>query len=726
MRKLSGLLLLALFAALVLRATPASGADVEVCFDAEVAPLRHAAEKIKQALEAQQHTVTFCAPGEAERAFAITLSVQPGDRIQPGGFAIQSEEDGTLAIIGADVAGAMYGGLALAEDVRFGTPLDAVEAREENPRVGFRAIKFNLPWDSYRRSEALQLHTETVRDLGFWERFLDMMAENRFNVLSLWNLHPFSYMVRSETYPEATPFSDEELAAWQEFYHGLFQMAKDRGIETYVVNWNIFVSPAFAEAHDVASYSIEGNHFADGDTSDVIKDYTREVVTQVINEYPNLTGLGLSLGEGMGGMTPRAREDWVLETIIAGMQAADREAKLIHRVPFSAGLGSGGSTSAEVETLTRDVLETIDGVERPVWVEVKFNWSHAHSTPKLVKVHGGPIKDTYWNPPPEHYKLAWMMRNEDFFALRWGVPGFIRQHVRQNLHDYVGGYFVGSECYIPAVDYFTKLEAPVAWDYAFERQWLFYQLWGRLLYNPDTPDDVFERAFIQRYGDAAAPLLQAYALASRMPLRLASFYDATWDFTLYSEGFLSKWGPEPTRFIDVDRLIENGTLDPAYLSIPDYVAAAAEGRRFTGEEVTPLQLADTLEHDAQQALALAAEVDPGDDTSLRYEVADVETWAHLGLYFAEKLRGGVALHTFRTSGDRTSRDAAQRDSAVTHLERAAAHWNDVVAVTEPLYRAMPLVHLQDLDDEVFHWSKLQDEVLRDVEIAREAVPASEQ
>ena len=713
--------LLLLLLGLTLRLTPAWGADVRVCFDAEVAPLQHAAEQLKQALETQNHTVSFCAPGEAGGEFAITLSVQPETGLEPGGFAIRSGEGGRLDVIGGDAAGAVYGGLAVAADVRSGAALDEVEAREENPRVGFRAIKFNLPWDSYRRSEALQLHTETVRDLRFWERFLDMMAENRFNVLSLWNLHPFSYMVRSETYPEATPFSDEELAGWQDFYRGLFRMAKERGIETYVVNWNIFVSPAFAEAHDVAPYSVEGRYFADGDTSAIIKDYTREVVTQVINAYPDLTGLGVSLGEGMGGMTPQAREDWVLQTIIAGMQDADREAKLIHRVPFSAGLGSGGSTSGEVETLTREALETIEGVERPIWVEVKFNWSHAHSTPKLVKVHGGPIKDTYWNPPPERYKLAWMMRNEDFFALRWGVPDFIREHVRQNLPDYVGGYFVGSECYIPAVDYFTKGDAPVAWDYAFERQWLFYQLWGRLLYDPDTPDAVFEDAFTQRYGAGAAPLLRAYALASQMPLRLASFYDATWDFTLYSEGFLSKWGPEPTRFIDVDRLIENGTLDPAYLSIPEYVEAVGEGRPFTEEDVTPLQLADTLERDAQQALALAAEVDPGDDASLRYEVADVEAWAHLGLYFAEKLRGGVALHAFRTSGE-----GAQRDSAVAHLERAARHWGDVVAVTEPLYREMPLTHLIGRDDETFHWSKLQDAVRRDVEIAREAVPPSQE
>ena len=32
---------------------------------------------------------------------------------------------------------------------------------------------------------------------------------------------------------------------------------------------------------------------------------------------------------------------------------------------------------------------------------------------------------------------------------------------------------------------------PVDWKWAFERQWLFYKLWGRLLYDPTTPDAVF-------------------------------------------------------------------------------------------------------------------------------------------------------------------------------------------------------------------------------------------
>ena len=46
-------------------------------------------------------------------------------------------------------------------------------------------------------------------------------------------------------------------------------------------------------------------------------------------------------------------------------------------------------------------------------------------------------------------------RNEDFFCLRWGVPAFFVNILKST--PYVGGYFIGSETYIPAKDYFTKV-----------------------------------------------------------------------------------------------------------------------------------------------------------------------------------------------------------------------------------------------------------------------------
>jgi len=58
--------------------------------------------------------------------------------------------------------------------------------------------------------------------------------------------------------------------------------------------------------------------------------------------------------------------------------------------------------------------------------------------PKLVKVHGGEMFDTFYNPDPQGYKITYTARNEDFFALRWGVPGFIRDHIAQTVRNMSG------------------------------------------------------------------------------------------------------------------------------------------------------------------------------------------------------------------------------------------------------------------------------------------------
>jgi hypothetical protein len=96
-------------------------------------------------------------------------------------------------------------------------------------------------------------------------------------------------MIRPENFPEACPFNDRELKEWQNLFHGIFRMARERGIDTYMVPFNIFVSPGFAKAHNVAMDNLEHHFFVQGDTSEIIKRYTRECVAQLLREYPDLT-----------------------------------------------------------------------------------------------------------------------------------------------------------------------------------------------------------------------------------------------------------------------------------------------------------------------------------------------------------------------------------------------------------------------------------------------------
>ena len=56
-----------------------------------------------------------------------------------------------------------------------------------------------------------------------------------------------------------------------------------------------------------------------GDTSEIVKRYLRESVTQALEEYPDLDGFGVSHGEGMADMTPLERQQWIDEVLIAGM-----------------------------------------------------------------------------------------------------------------------------------------------------------------------------------------------------------------------------------------------------------------------------------------------------------------------------------------------------------------------------------------------------------------------
>ncbi len=663
---------------------------------------------VKKALLKQGYTVK---EGPVDYRINLAVKADQSDResysIVPAARAI--------TVLGGGESGLLYGCLSLCEDLRNGLPIEKIKARQERPHLPFRALKFNLPWDTYRHSYALDLHQETCRDLRFWEAFLDMMAENRFNALTLWNLHPFPFMIRPKNFPEACPFSEQELATWQTLYRGIFRMAKERGIDTYLVNWNIFVSPEFAKAHQVALDNLDHKIHATGDTSAIVKRYTRECVTQVLNEYPDLSGLGFTHGEGMWGMTPQQRQDWFGETILEGMRLANRKAKLIHRVPLSANVALGGSTSVDTEVLTRKAMEKLNFLDGPIWAEVKFNWSHAFSSTKLIKVHGGKLNDTYFKPEPKNYKIAWMARNEDIFCLRWGVPNFIREHIATNTQPYVGGYFVGSECYIPAKDYFTKSGLPVDWQYAFQRQWLFYKLWGRLLYNPATPDAVFKTEFTHRYGKGAEVLLEASALAGTTPLRLASYFDFTWDFTLYSEGFMAL-DKKSMDYISIDRQINQPPADSNYVSIAEYAKTISSGGSLATHKITPPALSQLLERDCNKALGLVKAIKINGNNSLRYEVADIKTWANLGLYFAQKLKGAVALQTYRLTGNTNDKLLA-----VKYLKQALNHWDAVVAITRPLYNDMPLVHFSESNDSLrFHWEKLRPAVANDLNIAKNA------
>ena len=100
----------------------------------------------------------------------------------------------------------MYGGLDLAEAIRLGT-LATIKDADHEPFIVRRGLKFNIPLDARTPSysdagDAAQQNIPEMWSRDFWHEFLDEMARHRFNVLSLWNLHPFPSLVKVPEYPD--------------------------------------------------------------------------------------------------------------------------------------------------------------------------------------------------------------------------------------------------------------------------------------------------------------------------------------------------------------------------------------------------------------------------------------------------------------------------------------------------------------------------------------------
>lgn len=275
--------------------------------------------KVKEALA--QHHYQVSEGQSREGRFTLKIAMTQNSTIKAEGYKIE-KKDNQITIHARDASGARYGVLAFAEQLFIKKDWNKITSQSMNPTFAVRTIKFNLPWEPYRESRSMEYHLSTCRDLKFWESYLNMMFENRFNVLALYNMHPFPYMVKLKNYPEACPFSDEEMEDWKAFWKNLFRMAKDRGIDVFIVNWNIVVPKGFAEKHNVPELN---------DTSKVTVDYTRESVLAAINEYEELGGIGVTLADWMNGMTAAQREDWIADTFVKAINQAKRKPKFMHR-----------------------------------------------------------------------------------------------------------------------------------------------------------------------------------------------------------------------------------------------------------------------------------------------------------------------------------------------------------------------------------------------------------
>ena len=129
-----------------------------------------------------------------------------------------------------------------------------------------------------------------------------------------------------------------------------------------------------------------------------------------------------------------------------------------------------------------------------------------------------------------------------------------------------------------------------------------------------------------------------------------------------------------------------------------------------GSKIGPLTLADTLQKNGEDALALVEPLTGGSPT-LHCEIADVKAWAYYSLYFSKKLRAAVLLQSYISNN---KKNEADKTNAIALLKGAKADWANLVAVTKPHYLTIPVTALHR---RLFSWDNRSAAVDKDIVIA---------
>ncbi len=657
-----------------------SGLCVGVEYDKSIPQLEFGAGHLREALQ-----VT------GAESVKISIDIEL-DRNKSESFTISRPAKDSIRIISSDAAGAMYGCLEVAEELRIGG-VDAVTPDVQEPYLGMRGIKFNIPLDvrtpGYSdMGDAGQYAIEDVWDFEFWREYIDEAASHRYNYISLWNLHPFPSLVKVPEYP-GVALDDVKRAVGLEkkFYHGrgvdydateildetetllhisiddkieywrkVMRYGKERNVDFYFVTWNIF------------DYGTEQQYEIDEDINNPITaDYFRQSVKQLFLTYPDLKGIGITAGEHMPNVSAQEKEDWAWKAYGLGVLDVlkvqpERKVTFLHRQHEAGAIAIADTFQPLINEPNFDFI-----------FSYKYAKAHSYSSEKQ------PFYQEFANEIQGRgdLKTIWTMRNDSTYLVRWAAPAFMREYVQNIPMDLTRGYYFGSDGWVWGREFIRKGTSGKQ-QLELKKHWFQWLLWGRLAYDSNISDERFVGIVQSRFPTVdAAKLMDAWQAASMTFPLVTGFHWGPLDYHWYPEACVGfpPYTQTTTGFHDVNRFITLPTHPGnGYASIPKYVEVIMSGKPFTG--TGPNEVSAQLLGNADSALAVLEELDAGNDLELKETLADIKIMAMLSRYYGHKITGATSLHLYRETGV-----AEHQARAVASLESAAEAWR---AYTENL------------------------------------------
>ncbi|HSB17087.1 MAG TPA: hypothetical protein VLE22_21735 [Bryobacteraceae bacterium] len=606
-------------------------------------------------------------PSQVRFTAEITPDAPETYRIEPG------------RITGGDLRGLMYGLLEAAAQIRERGRLFAVKGAPATPMRGIRWFLHNadLERDWYYSHE-------------YWRDFFAMLARNRFNRFNLVFAHQTEYLAPPYPYwvelPEfrnvrAPGLSSAERDRNLEMLRFISHTAAEHGVDFTLGIWEHNIQPGMEP-------SVEGL------TAENIGPYSYAALKKVLAACPAIRSVQMRTNSESGIPSDKQVEfyrDWVFRAVA---EAGRRVTLDMRGWAMQPGMLDAAVTSgAPLRLSSKYWAEDLGRPYQPAETWPGYSYLDFLKKPR----------------PYEFYWEVWGLGSNRL--LLWGDPDFVRRMTPTfRLSD-----SIGFEIDPPMAQkgfgnrpgkwgvFAAGRENRIFWKHEFERYWLFYLLWGRLSYDPKTPDSAWMAELKRRFGTAAADVLEAYRGASGVLPEIVAAHLADPNMYIWPE-------INPGGLIDAYKDVRPSDWR-MIAGIPEAVRNRIEG--MVSAKQTALDTAQRLDELAartEQAVARARSRLRGEHREWSGSEPDFSVLSSLARYHARKQTAAYRLEWFYQTGDPAALADAKRE-----LSAAAEVWEGLARLTDGLYPE----EMAFGPDDVGHWKHKLAYVRHDLKIVEE-------
>ncbi|SEL35416.1 hypothetical protein [Parapedobacter koreensis] len=586
------------------------------------------------------------------------------------------------AVTGYDERGLMYGLLDVATRIGWAneeSPMAEIEAIDEKPDVAMRAISMYTMNRAYWESR--------FYDEAYWERYLDMLSQNRFNSLVvifgyenggfLAPVYPYFFNVDGFPDVQMVGIKPEEQQRNLEALNRLISMAHDRGIDVSVGIWDHIYrggvqAGGIPGQEDAPDKPVEGLVWGlDGDN---LMPYTKAALARFIELVPDLDGIEFRM-HGESGLEEGEQEAFWAD-VFKSMKTTAPQMNFVLRAK--------GMAESVIQTALDEKVNF--KIETKYWMEqmgMPYHPTHINRENQFDRRHGYADMLRY----PQTYQMYWRLWNGGTTRiLLWGSPEYARRFTESTML-YNGDGFEVNE---PLA---TKMEAQPHdarpfdllnekyryYDYEFERYWHFFQAFGRMGYSASTPSVIWEKEFESRFGRDAGPIVQEamHQASWILPRIITSVYN-------YESSFPTTRGwAEKQRLGDLRHYAAGEGSDiQQFASFDEEARLLVDGGETA--RIRPSANSKWFEQTSAELnqLIAAAEKAVGETQNKEFfaTMTDLKILSNLALYHSRRIPAAVSYRIYVNT-----KDPSALDEAIAYEREAIEAWQQLVDVAGDVY-----------------------------------------